>query len=80
MSIMRSPERTFGPVLPITLYDELEDAIRLANDSIYGLSAAVIGDPAEAEAVAERLEAGAISTNDGSLTAGVWDAEDSVPL
>ncbi|NJL17853.1 MAG: aldehyde dehydrogenase family protein [Nitrospira sp.] len=37
--------------------------------------AAVIGDPADAEKVAERLEAGAISINDGSLTAGVWDAE-----
>ena len=40
-----------------------------------GLSAAVIGDPAEAVAIGERLEAGAISINDGSLTAGVWDAE-----
>jgi acyl-CoA reductase-like NAD-dependent aldehyde dehydrogenase len=68
-------DETFGPVIPVTLYDDIEDAIRLANDTIYGLSAAVIGDPAEAEAVAERLEAGAISINDGSLTAGVWDAE-----
>jgi acyl-CoA reductase-like NAD-dependent aldehyde dehydrogenase len=64
-----------GPVIPVTLYDDIEDAIRLANDTIYGLSAAVIGDPGEAEVVAERLEAGAISINDGSLTAGVWDAE-----
>ena len=68
-------EETFGPVIPVTLYDELEDAIALANDSIYGLSAAVIGDVAEAERVAERLVAGAVSINDGSLTAGVWDAE-----
>ena len=37
----------------------------------------MIGDPAEAEPVAERLEAGAISINDGSLTGGVWDAENS---
>jgi acyl-CoA reductase-like NAD-dependent aldehyde dehydrogenase len=70
-------EETFGPVIPVTIYDDVEEAIRLANDTIYGLSAAVIGDPAEAEKVAERLEAGAISINDGSMTAGVWDAENS---
>jgi acyl-CoA reductase-like NAD-dependent aldehyde dehydrogenase len=68
-------EETFGPVIPVTVYDNIDEAIRLANDSIYGLSAAVIGDPVEAERVAEQLEAGAISINDGSLTAGVWDAE-----
>ena len=68
-------EETFGPVLPVTIYDDVEEAVRLANDSIYGLSAAVIGDPADAEAVAAKLEAGAISINDGSLTGGVWDAE-----
>ena len=70
-------DETFGPVIPVTVYDHIDEAVRLANDSIYGLSASVIGDPAEAEAVAERLEAGAISINDGSLTAGVWDAENS---
>ena len=70
-------EETFGPVIPVTVYDDLDEAVRLANDSIYGLSASVIGDPAEAEAVAERLDAGAVSINDGSLTAAVWDAENS---
>jgi succinate-semialdehyde dehydrogenase / glutarate-semialdehyde dehydrogenase len=70
-------EETFGPVIPVTVYDDLEVAIHLANQSIYGLSAAVIGDPDEAMAVADRLEAGAISINDGSLTAGVWDATNS---
>lgn len=68
-------EETFGPVIPVTVFDDVEDAIALANDSIYGLSAAVLGDPAEAEAVAERLDAGAISINDGSLTAMVSDGE-----
>lgn len=68
-------DETFGPVIPVTVYEAIEDAIHQANDSIYGLSAAVIGDPTEAERVAERLQAGAISINDGSLTAGVWDAE-----
>jgi succinate-semialdehyde dehydrogenase / glutarate-semialdehyde dehydrogenase len=70
-------EETFGPVISVTLYDNVEEAIRRANDSIYGLSASVIGDSAEAEKVGERLEAGAISINDGALTSGVWDAENS---
>jgi succinate-semialdehyde dehydrogenase / glutarate-semialdehyde dehydrogenase len=73
MSIIK--DETFGPVLPVTIYDDIEEAIALANDSIYGLSASVIGDPAAAEKVGECLEAGAISINDGSLTAAVWDAE-----
>ncbi len=73
MGVIR--DETFGPVIPVTVFDDLEDAIAQANDSFYGLSAAVIGDPEEAVAVGERLEAGAISINDGSLTAGVWDAE-----
>lgn len=67
-------QETFGPVLPLTIYDDVEEAIAWANDSIYGLSAAVIGDVAEAERVAARLEVGAVSINDGALTAGVWDA------
>lgn len=70
-------EETFGPVIPVQQYDEIEQAIALANDSDYGLSAAVIGDAAEAERVAERLEAGAISINDGALTNAVFDAENS---
>jgi succinate-semialdehyde dehydrogenase / glutarate-semialdehyde dehydrogenase len=70
-------EETFGPVLPVTIFDTVEEAIAPANVSIYGLSAAVIGEVSEAEAVAARLEAGAISINDGALTAMVWDAENS---
>ncbi len=75
MGVIR--DETFGPVIPVTVYDDIAEAIRLSNDSIYGLSAAVIGDEAEAIAVGERLEAGAISINDGSMTAGVWDAENA---
>jgi acyl-CoA reductase-like NAD-dependent aldehyde dehydrogenase len=73
MAIMA--EETFGPVLPIAVYDTVEEAIGLANDSVYGLSAAVIGDAEEAVAVGQRLQAGAISINDGAMTASVWDAE-----
>ena len=70
-------EETFGPVIPVTLYDDVDAAVRLANDSIYGLSAAVVGPRADAEAVAARLEAGAVSINDGALTSMVWDATNS---
>ncbi len=71
-------EETFGPVLPVTVYDDIEDAIALANDSVYGLSAAVLGGTLEeAEAVGIRLEAGAVSLNDGALTSMIWDATNS---
>jgi succinate-semialdehyde dehydrogenase / glutarate-semialdehyde dehydrogenase len=76
MKLMR--EETFGPVMPVTLFDTPDEAIALANDGAFGLSAAVIaGDAEEAEAVAERLEAGAVSINDGALTSMVWEAEKS---
>lgn len=76
MAVIR--DESFGPVLPVITFDEVEDAIDQANDSIYGLSAAVLaGTNEEAEDVGCRLEAGAISINDGSMTAMVWDAENS---
>lgn len=68
-------EETFGPVLPVTVFDNIDEAVRMANASDYGLSAAVIaGTLDEAEVVGAQLEAGAISLNDGSLTSMVWDA------
>lgn len=73
MALMR--EETFGPVIPLMRYRDLDEAVRLANDSEYGLSGAVIGDEAQAEAVARRLEVGAVSINDGGLTTEVFDAE-----
>lgn len=76
MAIMR--EETFGPVIPVTLFDTVDEAIALANAGEFGLSAAVLAATAEeAEGVAVCLNAGAISINDGSLTAMVWDAEKS---
>ena len=76
MAVVR--DESFGPVLPVIPFDDVEDAIAQANDSIYGLSAAILaGTSEEAEAVGARLEAGAISINDGSMTAMVWDAENS---
>lgn len=61
-------EETFGPVLPVFGVASVQEAVARANDSEYGLSAAVFGDPDEALAVAGRLQAGGISINDVCLT------------
>lgn len=61
-------EEIFGPVLAIQTYEDVEDAIRLANDSIYGLAAYVQGDDiAELRAVGARLEAGQVYLNGSGL-------------
>lgn len=72
MQLMR--DETFGPVIPVMRYADIEEAIRLANDTEYGLSAAVIGEGGEADRVARRLNAGAVSINDGAMTTEVHDA------
>ena len=57
-------EETFGPTLPIMRVSDEAEAISLANDSPYGLSASVwSGDPQRARRVAEQLEAGAVNIN-----------------
>lgn len=67
-------EETFGPVIPIMKFKTVDEAVALANDTIYGLSGSVFaGSTEEAMAVARRMNAGAISINDGSLTAFVND-------
>jgi acyl-CoA reductase-like NAD-dependent aldehyde dehydrogenase len=63
MSCIR--EETFGPTLPVVKVADEDEAIRLANDSRYGLSATVwTSDPVRGERVARRLEAGAVNVND----------------
>ena len=58
-------EETFGPTLPIMKVDSVDEAIRLANDSPYGLQASVFSkDTDKAEAVARKIEAGAVCVND----------------
>ncbi|MFD6392722.1 aldehyde dehydrogenase family protein [Nocardia sp. NPDC060259] len=58
-------EETFGPTLPVMKVADEAEAIRLANDSIYGLSASVwTGDKARGERVARQLDAGAVNIND----------------
>jgi betaine-aldehyde dehydrogenase len=58
-------EETFGPVIPIMRVRDAEEAVRLANDSRYGLSAAVFAGTAQrGEEIARRIEAGAVNVND----------------
>ncbi|GGP86393.1 aldehyde dehydrogenase family protein [Shewanella ulleungensis] len=57
-------EETFGPVVAISRFSDINDAITRANDSVYGLSAAVFGGQ-DANAVAEQLEAGMVGVNQG---------------
>ncbi|MCC6172223.1 MAG: aldehyde dehydrogenase family protein [Gammaproteobacteria bacterium] len=69
-------EETFGPVIPVMPYDTIEEAIRLANEGDYGLSANVIaGSEAEAGAIAERLDAGFVGINEISMSSFVLDFE-----
>ncbi len=68
-------EETFGPVMPVMPFDAADEAVALANDTEYGLSAAVFGPEPEALAVAQRLEAGAVSVNDAALTAIMHEGE-----
>lgn len=55
----------FGPVLQVYGYDTVEHAIDLANDTSYGLNAAVVGPEREAIGVAHRLNAGSVNVNEG---------------
>lgn len=61
-------EEIFGPVLVVITYDSVEEAIELANDSIYGLSGGVVGPEDEAIKVARKLKTGNITINDGART------------
>jgi acyl-CoA reductase-like NAD-dependent aldehyde dehydrogenase len=61
-------EETFGPTLPIMKVRDAEEAVRLANDSRYGLGASVFTrDTARGEAIARRLEAGSANVNDALI-------------
>ena len=61
-------EETFGPTLPIMKVADAEEAVRLANDSPYGLGASVFTrDTERGEQIARRLEAGAANVNDAMI-------------
>ncbi|MEH2350222.1 MAG: aldehyde dehydrogenase family protein [Nostoc sp.] len=68
-------EETFGPIMPIMPFSTVEEAVSLANDSIYGLSAAVFASESEALEIAQQIDAGAISINDAALTAIMHEGE-----
>ena len=69
-------EETFGPVIPVMTFENIEDAIKLANDTIYGLSAAVIaGNHEQASEIAQQIDAGAVTLQDCGATTYVFDGE-----
>ena len=65
-------EETFGPTLPIATFTTEEEAIRLANDSEFGLTASVwTRDYAKGKRVAEQIEAGSVCVNEVLYTHGI---------
>jgi aldehyde dehydrogenase (NAD+) len=71
-SMVIAQEEIFGPVMAVIAYDDDDDAVRIANDSTYGLSGAVFGaDEDRATNVARRIRTGSIGVNGGS-----WYAAD----
>jgi acyl-CoA reductase-like NAD-dependent aldehyde dehydrogenase len=69
-------EETFGPIMPTMSFSTIEEAIDLANDSIYGLSAAIFSESTElALEIGMQLDVGAISINDAGLTAMMYEGE-----
>ena len=60
-------EEIFGPVLSVIPYADEEQAVAIANNSIYGLAGAVFGEPDHALAVARRLRTGQVDVNGGAF-------------
>jgi aldehyde dehydrogenase (NAD+) len=63
-------QELFGPVSVVLPYDDVEGAVALANDSVYGLAANVWGPTASAVAVAHRIRAGTVTVNGGGPMLG----------
>jgi acyl-CoA reductase-like NAD-dependent aldehyde dehydrogenase len=69
MAIMR--EETFGPIIPVMPFDTIEEAIRLANDSDFGLTASIwTRDIRSGKQLARKIQAGVITINDHLYTHG----------
>ena len=56
-------EEVFGPVATVMTYADLDDAVRIANDTPFGLSMTISGDPAEAAKLAPKMRAGIVTIN-----------------
>ncbi|MGX6447705.1 succinic semialdehyde dehydrogenase [Patulibacter sp. S7RM1-6] len=68
-------EETFGPTLPIMKVADVEEAIRLANDSPYGLMASVFTkDVRKGEQIARRIQAGTVNVNDALVSYAALEA------
>ena len=73
MACMR--DETFGPTLPVMKVADVEEAVRLANDTTYGLSSSVwTKDVAKGEAIARRIQAGSVGVNDANIMFTARDA------
>lgn len=67
-------EETFGPTLPIMPFDSEDEAVTLANDSIFGLTASVwTKDAARGDDLAKRIQAGTVTVNDHVYTYGICE-------
>jgi acyl-CoA reductase-like NAD-dependent aldehyde dehydrogenase len=67
MKVMR--EETFGPVIPVMKVRDIDEAVRMANDTSYGLGGSVFaGQSDEGERIARRVEAGTVAVNDLYMT------------
>lgn len=58
----------FGPVLSVIYYEDVEEAIKMANENPYGLSGAVFGNEEKAQYVARKMKTGMVIINDGTRT------------
>ena len=73
MRIMQ--EETFGPALPVAPFDTDDDAVRLANDTEFGLAASVwTRDSKRGEAIARRIRSGTVMVNDAISAFGIAEA------
>ena len=70
MKIMR--DETFGPVIPIMTFASEQEAVKLANDTTYGLSATVLGEESRAITIGKAIRAGGIWINDFDTMGVCW--------
>jgi acyl-CoA reductase-like NAD-dependent aldehyde dehydrogenase len=67
MKLMK--DETFGPLLPVIPYDNIDEAIKIANSTTYGLSGAVFtSDMEEGRKIAARIKTGSVNINDALIT------------